>query len=108
MHFAGVRSCAAARGHLLCCRSWKMRSGIACGAAPPICPHGARAKVHRLFPYRPLARISHRWSTTSPQSSALAVFRSFGLLDVLHEYDCWASVASLARTALAAPRYDKR
>ena len=35
-----------------------------------------------------LARISHRWSTTSPQSSALAVFRSVGLLDVLHEYDC--------------------
>ena len=37
---------------------------------------------------RPLARISHRQSTTSPQSSALAVFRSVGLLDVLHEYDC--------------------
>ena len=35
-----------------------------------------------------LTRISHRWSTTSPQSSALAVFRSVGLLDVLHEYDC--------------------
>ena len=54
-----------------------------------------------------LARISHRWSTTSPQSSALAVFRSVGLLDVLHEYDCGGSprvvsVASLARTALAA------
>ena len=35
-----------------------------------------------------LARISHRWSTASPQSSALAVLRSVGLLDVLHEYDC--------------------
>ena len=60
-----------------------------------------------------LARISHRWSTTSPQSSALVVFRSIGLLDVLHEYDSGGSprvvsVASLARTALAAPRYDKR
>ncbi len=60
-----------------------------------------------------LARISHRWSTTSPQSSALAVLRSVGLLDVLREYDCGGSprvvsVASLARTALAAPRYDKR
>ena len=35
-----------------------------------------------------LTRISHRWSTASPQSSALAVLRSVGLLDVLHEYDC--------------------
>ncbi len=35
-----------------------------------------------------LARISHRRSTTSPQSSALAVFRSVGLLDVLYKYDC--------------------
>ena len=36
----------------------------------------------------PLTRISHRRSTTSPQSSALAVFRSVGLLDVLYKYDC--------------------
>ena len=35
-----------------------------------------------------LARISHRWSTAPPQSSALAALRSVGLLDVLHEYDC--------------------
>ena len=35
-----------------------------------------------------LTRISHRWSTAPPQSSALAVLRSVGLLDVLHEYDC--------------------
>ena len=35
-----------------------------------------------------LARISHRRSTAPPQSSALAAFRSVGLLDVLHEYDC--------------------
>ncbi len=59
-----------------------------------------------------LARISHRQSAASPQSSALAVLRSVGLLDVLHEYDCGGarvvSVASLARTALATPRYDKR
>ncbi len=37
---------------------------------------------------RHLTRISHRRSTTSPQSSALAVFRSVGLLDVLYKYDC--------------------
>ena len=35
-----------------------------------------------------LTRISHRRSTTSPQSSALAVFRSVGLLDELYKYDC--------------------
>ena len=35
-----------------------------------------------------LDRISHRQSTKSPQSSALAALRSVGLLDVLHEYDC--------------------
>ena len=35
-----------------------------------------------------LARISHRWSTASPQTSVLAALRSVGLLDVLHEYDC--------------------
>ena len=33
-------------------------------------------------------RYPDRQSTTAPQSSALAVFRSVGLLDVLHEYDC--------------------
>ena len=60
-----------------------------------------------------LTRISHRWSTASPQSSALAVFRSVGLLDVLSKHDCGGSPrvvsgASLARTALAAPRHDKR
>ncbi len=60
-----------------------------------------------------LTRISHRWSTATPQSSALAVLCSVGLLDVLYKYDCGGSprvvsVASLARTALAAPRYDKR
>ena len=60
---------------------------------------------------RNLARISHRWSTASPQTSVLAAqtsvlaaLRSVGLLDVLHEYDCGGSprvvsVASLARTA---------
>ena len=37
---------------------------------------------------RALARISHRWSTASPQTSVLAAFRSVGFLDVLHEYDC--------------------
>ena len=29
-----------------------------------------------------LARISHRWSTASPQTSVLAALRSVGLLDV--------------------------
>ncbi len=38
-----------------------------------------------------LARISHRWSTASPQTSVLAAVRSVGLLDVLHEYDCGGS-----------------
>ena len=37
---------------------------------------------------RNLTRISHRWSTASPQTSVLAALRSVGLLDVLHEYDC--------------------
>ena len=37
---------------------------------------------------KPAARISHRWSTASPQTSFLAALRSLGLLDVLHEYDC--------------------
>ena len=37
---------------------------------------------------RNLARISHRWSTATPQTSVLAVFRSVGLLDVLSKYDC--------------------
>ena len=41
-----------------------------------------------LEPRVGLARISHRWSTASPQTSVLAAFRSVGLLDVLHEYDC--------------------
>ena len=35
-----------------------------------------------------LTRISHRWSTASPQTSVLAALCSVGLLDVLHEYDC--------------------
>ena len=68
--------------------------------------------VCRIHPHIP-ARISHRWSTVSPQTSVLAALRSVGLLDVLHEYDCGGSPrvvsgASLARTALATPRYDKR
>ena len=41
---------------------------------------GRRLGNHRRYP--------DRWSTASPQSSALAVLRSVGLLDVLHEYDC--------------------
>ncbi len=36
----------------------------------------------------PLTRIIHKFSTAAAQSSVLAVFRSVGLLDVLHEYDC--------------------
>ncbi len=39
---------AVAKGaYRLCCRSSTMRPGIACVAAPRICPPGARAKVHR-------------------------------------------------------------
>ena len=33
-------------------------------------------------------RYPDRQSTARPQSSALAVFRSVGLLDVLSKYDC--------------------
>ena len=35
-----------------------------------------------------LTRISHTQSTARPQSSALTVLRSVGLLDVLSKYDC--------------------
>ena len=35
-----------------------------------------------------LARIIHKFSTAVTQSSALAVLRSVGLFDGLHEYDC--------------------
>ena len=51
-------------------------------------PLGLSIVVSLLSANGYLTRISHRQSTTSPQSSALAVFRSVGLLDVLHEYDC--------------------
>src|SRR5437867_5307697 len=51
---AAARRGAAAGGHLLCCRSSTMHSGIACVAAPRICPPGARAKMHTLFPDGPL------------------------------------------------------
>src|SRR5205823_4677353 len=50
---AAARRGAAAGGHLLCWRSSTMRSGIACVAAPRICPPGARAKVFILFLDRP-------------------------------------------------------
>ena len=48
-----ARRGAAAGGHLLRCRSSTMHSGIACVAAPRICPPGARAKMHMLFLRRP-------------------------------------------------------
>ena len=50
---AAARRGAAAGGHLLRCRSSAMRTGIACVAAPRICPPGARAKVQTLFIDRP-------------------------------------------------------
>jgi len=50
---AAARRGAAAGGHLRRCRSSTMLSGIACVAAPCICPPGARAEVHHLFPDRP-------------------------------------------------------
>ena len=49
---------------------------------------GGMGEVYLVQDTGPLARISHRRPTTSPQSSALAVFRSVGLLDVLYKYDC--------------------
>jgi len=42
---AAARRGAAAGGHLLRCRSSTMHSGIACVAAPCICPPGALAKM---------------------------------------------------------------
>ena len=50
---AAARMGATAGGHLLRCRSSTMHTGIACVAAPRICPPGARAKVHRLLHDRP-------------------------------------------------------
>ena len=50
---AAARRGAAAGGHLLRCRSSTMHTGIACVAAPRICPPGARAKVQTLFIDRP-------------------------------------------------------
>ena len=35
-----------------------------------------------------LARISHELATATADASTLTAFRSVGLLDVLHEYDC--------------------
>ena len=35
-----------------------------------------------------LARISHKLAAATADASVLTVFRSVGLLDVLHEYDC--------------------
>src|SRR5437667_5074276 len=54
---AAARRGAAAGGHLLCCRSSTMHTGIASVAAPRICPPGARAKMHTLFPDGPLTRL---------------------------------------------------
>ena len=49
-----------------------MRSGIACVATPRNCPHGARAKVHLLFPDRPLGgdAVSHEvtWRNRSMET----------------------------------------
>ena len=50
---AAARRGAAAGGHLPRCRSLTMHTGIACVAAPRICPPGARAKMHMLFLRRP-------------------------------------------------------
>src|SRR5438034_8547065 len=49
---AAARRGAAAGGHLLRCRSSTM-SDIAFLAAPRICPPGARAQMHTLFPDGP-------------------------------------------------------
>ena len=60
---AAARRGAAAGGHLLCCRSSTMHTGIACVAAPRICPPGARAKMHTLFPDGPLEVNSRPYRT---------------------------------------------
>src|SRR6266516_1887907 len=52
---AAARRGAAPKGaYRRCCRSSTMHTGIACVAAPRICPPGARAKMHTLFPDGPL------------------------------------------------------
>ena len=59
---AGLRAAAwrgaAADGHLLRCRSSTMLMGIACVAAPCICPPGARTKVQTLIIDKPLSCLS--------------------------------------------------
>ena len=44
-----------------------------------------------------LARTIHRLSAAAPESSGRTALRSFGLLDVLHEYAC----GGLGRDALS-------
>ena len=51
-----------------------------------------------------LARIMHKFSTASPQSSVLTVLRSFGLLSVPYSTLAGASVARLVRPAPSALR----
>src|SRR5437667_4410407 len=63
---AAARRGAAAGGHLLCCRSSTMHTGIASVAAPRICPPGARAKMHTLFPDGPLTNLGF-WQMTNDQ-----------------------------------------
>jgi len=59
-----------ADGHLRRCRSSTMHSGIACVAAPCICPPGARAEVHHLFPDRPLGATGVSIALGRPGSGA--------------------------------------
>src|SRR5437867_5372740 len=63
---AAARRGAAPKGaYRLYCRSSTMHTGIACVAAPRICPPGARAKMHTLFPDGPLVQVFINTATYS-------------------------------------------
>jgi hypothetical protein len=66
-----------------------------------LCPISPKSLLMRTL----LAPISHKLATVTANASALTAFRSVGLLDRLHEYDCGASVAGLVRAAPSPSRY---
>src|SRR3989475_13090229 len=75
---AAARRGAAAGGHLLCCRSSTMHTGIACVAAPRICPPGARAKMHTLFPDGPLVSVVRKCAYVLSQATIMKILDAYG------------------------------